>query len=136
MPALPRDISATVLLVDDDAQTRDYMRACLSRLSLRIVEAADGQEAMELLRDGRCDGVALVVADLVMPRMDGLELEAVLHADARWADVPVLLVTGQPVYDWAGPMLTKPFNAKRLMASVLSLLPDVCPPLPPISTHP
>ncbi|MEM8557469.1 MAG: response regulator [Bacteroidota bacterium] len=135
MPAPPRAPSATVLLVDDDAETRDYMRACLTRLSLRIVEAADGLEAMDLLRDGTCDDIALVVSDLVMPRMDGLELEAALHADARWADVPMLLVTGQPVYDWAGPMLSKPFNAKRLLASVRTLLPAACPPLPPTSPH-
>ncbi|MEM6783951.1 MAG: response regulator [Bacteroidota bacterium] len=116
------DSPITVLLVDDDKPTRDYMRACLATLPVRLVEAEDGQDAMGLLRAGQCEHVALVVTDLVMPRMGGLELEATLHADARWADVPVLLVTGQPVPNRTGPLLGKPFNARRLTAAVRHLL--------------
>ena len=111
-----------VLVVDDDAQMRDYIRTCLSRLPVRVIEAVDGQDALERITEQPGNGPALVVTDLVMPRMDGRALKATLHADPRWADVPVLLVTGETVRARDGPVLRKPFNARRLSALARSLL--------------
>lgn len=111
-----------MLLVDDDAEVRTYMRKCLSTLPLRLEEAADGQEALDQIEDRFGDDLALVVTDLVMPRMDGRALKSALHADRRWADVPVLLVTGETVRVRDGPVLAKPFNARTLGASARALL--------------
>jgi CheY-like chemotaxis protein len=110
-----------VLIVDDDAGLRAYIREGLAALPIRTAEACDGIDALDQLR--ACSGdVALVITDLVMARMDGRELKAALQRDRRWAHVPVLLITGETTRTRDGPVLRKPFNAQRLMATVQSLL--------------
>jgi two-component system response regulator HydG len=64
-------MSATLLLVDDDGGVRYTLRGLFEDAGLQVREAADGQEALEALADG---GVDLVVSDLRMPRLDGMEL--------------------------------------------------------------
>lgn len=117
LSALPR-----VLVVDDDPAMRAYVYDCLAPLHLQLSEAADGQDALDQIQDGLGDGLALVVTDVLMPRMDGLTLKAALAADPRWADVPVLLMTGEAVRARDGPVLRKPFNARRLGGAVRGLL--------------
>lgn len=112
-----------VLVVEDDARTRGYVCECLAALPVRLAEAADGVDALARLEDGLDDGLVLVVTDLLMPRMGGRALRDALHADARWADVPVLLVTGEATPARDGPVLRKPFNGRRLRAAVHALLP-------------
>ena len=103
------DVEPLVLIVDDDVEMRAYVRLCLKPLTTRLLEAEDGLEALEHLRQG---GIALVIADVMMPRMSGLELRDALHADPALAHVPLLLVTGE--VDLPGPVLKKPFNARLL----------------------
>jgi two-component system response regulator AtoC len=76
----------TVLVVDDDPGVRFALTELLSDRGHRVVVAASGPEALT-----RLDGVDVVVTDLVMPGMDGLEL--MTHIAARAPSVPVLLVT-------------------------------------------
>jgi two-component system, cell cycle sensor histidine kinase and response regulator CckA len=64
--------SGTVLLVDDEASVRDVCRRMLERLGFTVLSAADGREAVDLLRS-HGDIVRWVLLDLVMPRMDGVE---------------------------------------------------------------
>ncbi len=111
-----------VLVVDDDADIRAYIRECLEVLPVRVVEALDGLDALERILVGRAENVALVITDIVMPRMDGLSLKAALRADPRWAGVPVLLITGEAVRVRDGPVLRKPFIARKLRAAGKSLL--------------
>lgn len=110
-----------VLIVDDDAGLRAYIREGLLPLPVQIAEACDGLDALDRLR-GHDGPIALVITDLVMERMDGRALKAALQADPRWAHVPVLLITGDVPRARDAPVLRKPFNAHRLMASVLRLL--------------
>jgi len=122
----PLDPSTTrsplVLVVDDDAGMRAYIRECLAFLPVRVAEAGGGSEAMEQLQ-GRTDiDVALIICDIVMPGMDGSALKAALRADPRWEHVPVLLITGEAVRSRDGPVLRKPFNARKLLAAVVPLL--------------
>jgi two-component system response regulator AtoC len=77
---------STVLVVDDDPGVRFALSELLSDRGHRVVCAASGAEALT-----RLEGVDVVVTDLVMPGMDGLELMA--HIAARVPTVPVLLVT-------------------------------------------
>lgn len=111
-----------VLVVEDDDAMRAYVCDCLALLPVRVVEAADGHVALGLIATLRAGDLALVVTDLMMPRMDGRALKAALRADRRWADVPVLLVTGEAVRVRDGPVLRKPFNARTLGASARALL--------------
>jgi len=121
----------TILVVDDDADMRAYVKRCLrvlKRQPVRVVEAADGAEALAKTRAG---GIDLIVSDLVMPRLDGLALCRALQADASVLSIPVLLITGEASVEavWAragevrvGAVLGKPFNARTLCASVDLLL--------------
>ena len=111
-----------VLVVDDDAGMRAYIRECLAVLPVRVEEALDGLDALERIQAGRAEDVALVITDIVMPRMDGLALKSALQADPRWVQVPVLLITGESVRARDGPVLRKPFNARKLRAVVEVLL--------------
>lgn len=86
-------VAATVLLVEDEEQVREFIRLTLEDMGMRVVTAADGQEALELFhsRDGAFD---LLVSDLVMPRMGGAELTRRLREEA--GDLPVVLMSGYP----------------------------------------
>ena len=119
--AAPSDLPL-VLIVDDDAELRAYIRDGLAHLPIRTAEAHDGQDALDRLAT-HTGKLALVITDLVMERMDGRALKAALQRDRRWAHVPVLLITGESTRARDGPVLRKPFNAHQLSASVRRLLP-------------
>jgi two-component system, chemotaxis family, chemotaxis protein CheY len=83
-----------VLLVDDSATIRNIIKIYLMGLNLTFVEAASGEDALELLAG---DPVDLVIADVNMPGMDGLSLIRRLRADSRGQvrGVPVILLTAE-----------------------------------------
>jgi CheY-like chemotaxis protein len=110
-----------VLIVDDDAELRAYIREGLAHLPIQTDEARDGRDALDRLAS-HMGKVALVITDLFMERMDGRALKAALQRDQRWAHVPVLLITGESTRARDGPVLRKPFNARRLAASVQNLI--------------
>lgn len=116
------DRDRIVLVVDDDAEIRAYLRQCLDGLPVRVAEAVDGQDALARIQAEQDGDLALVITDIIMPRLDGHALKAALQADPRWADVPVLLMTGEAVRVHDRPVLRKPFNAWRLRAAVRALL--------------
>jgi len=95
-PAAPRVAAVEegraplVLVVDDAVTTRTMERNLLEAAGYRVQVAVDGVEAWTALKT---DDFDLVVSDVDMPRMDGFELTARIRADARLADLPVVLVT-------------------------------------------
>lgn len=80
-----------VLLADDSVTTRTLERSILETAGYDVVVAADGAQAWNLLL---AEGADLVVADVEMPRMDGLMLCEAIRQSKRFHDVPVVLVTG------------------------------------------
>ena len=114
------DTRPLVLVVEDDADLRAYLVHGLRGLA-RVAEAANGLDALAVLA---AEPVALVVTDLVMPRMDGLALCRAMQADAALASVPVLLITGEVAPDLpsACGTLRKPFNARDLQQRVTPYL--------------
>jgi len=64
----------------------------LSRAGFRVVLASDGIQALELLRDER---PALVLSDIEMPRMDGMELTRQIRADTKLSDIPIIIITSR-----------------------------------------
>jgi CheY-like chemotaxis protein len=116
----------TVLVVDDDPDMRRYLRSCLRSLGPRvdrIVEAADGLEALVIARSGV---VHIVLADVVMPGLDGLALCRAIKGDPELRHVGLLLISGQddppPADSGADAFLAKPFNASQLQAALEPLL--------------
>jgi CheY-like chemotaxis protein len=117
-PSLP---PPTVLVVDDDAIVRRVVQGHLSDAGYRIFEAEDGREALEVL--ARVGSVDLVIADIVMPRMDGPAfVEEVLRLRPSQ---PVLFISAYPAErtDGSGrpshPFLPKPFTRDELYAKVV-----------------
>ncbi|WP_238182670.1 response regulator [Methylobacterium trifolii] len=111
---------ASILVVDDDAEVRHVTASFLHDFGYSETEAADGPSALALMERGRFD---LVVADLAMPGMTGVELAAAVKS--RFSDLPVLILTGHaeamPIPDDL-PVLAKPFKSSDLASRISSLL--------------
>jgi signal transduction histidine kinase/CheY-like chemotaxis protein len=118
--------SATVLLVEDEPAVRAVVCGYLRESGFRVLEACDGAEALEILGRERPD---LVVTDLTMPHMGGLELAQ--RIDQRFEDLPVVFITGYAEGDLAASVearsaLRKPFSRAELarhLGEVLAALP-------------
>src|SRR5439155_1586554 len=80
----------TILVADDSFMTRTLAKNVLESAGYRVLTAVDGMEAWTLLSSERCD---LILSDVEMPRMDGLDLTARVRAEARLRDLPVILLT-------------------------------------------
>jgi signal transduction histidine kinase/CheY-like chemotaxis protein len=115
--------SGTVLLVEDDAATREVTRRVLSQAGYTVLEAGDGMEALETLRSSVAR-IDIVLTDLMMPRMSGAELSD--HLASMRPDLPVLLMSGYADVemtngsrlDKSRPFLEKPFTAAALRSFV------------------
>jgi CheY-like chemotaxis protein len=110
----------TVLLVDDDEDMRLYLRSCLRSNSApfeRVIEAADGLEALRLLRS---EPIELVITDIGLPGLDGRRLTRAIRDDTRLNHVSVLLISGEAVIadGDADGFLSKPFNSRQLSAAI------------------
>jgi PAS domain S-box-containing protein len=101
-------LAGRVLVVDDNADLRDYMRRILSQAGHEVAVAVDGQDALEAARAHAPD---LIVSDVMMPRLDGFGLLRALRGDPEEARVGGL-------ESGADDYLTKPFSARELLARV------------------
>jgi len=81
----------TVLITDDDADASRVIVKLLQKKDYRLLTAFSGPEALEVL--GR-EHVDVVVLDVMMPGMDGLEVCRVLRSEPRYAELPIILLTG------------------------------------------
>ena len=112
----------SVLVVDDELAVRRFACRVLERAGYGVSEAVDGVEALELVK-ARAGGIDVVVSDIVMPRMNGVELMQALSVSAP--DLPVILVSGYATEALAErgiatpcSILPKPFSGERLLAEV------------------
>lgn len=121
VPALPGHRPA-VLLVDDNPDMRDYVRRLLAH-RYAVTTAPDGRAALDALEQERFD---LVLSDVMMPELDGLELLAKIRTDPRHRATPVILLTALADQDatiaalaaGAHDYVVKPFTARELLARV------------------
>jgi signal transduction histidine kinase/DNA-binding response OmpR family regulator len=117
---------ARILLADDNADMRAYLRDLLSR-AYAVEAVADGEQALEAARRKRPD---LILSDIMMPRLDGLGLLQALRADQTLRDVPVILLSARAGEEarlegldaGADDYLVKPFSARELVARVSARL--------------
>jgi len=110
------------LVVDDEPAIRWFVTRVLSEEGLRVHEAADGAEALELIRDGVVN-VDIVLSDIVMPRVNGVQLLQSLST--LRPDLPIILMSGYASAQLADRgiaspcgVLAKPFSPEALMAEV------------------
>jgi CheY-like chemotaxis protein len=110
----------TILIVEDSDVVRSLTGRMLVDQGYPIVTAIDGVEAIEVLE--RCS-IGVVLTDLKMPRMNGLELARQIAI--RWPSVRMLFMTGHPeaglITDLPGPLLMKPFTPDALATAVRRL---------------
>jgi two-component system, cell cycle sensor histidine kinase and response regulator CckA len=112
----------TILVVDDEAVARRFLKRALTEAGYEVMLANDGEEALELLRStGR--KVALVVTDLVMPGMGGHAFA--LEVSVLLSPPPVLYISAyeSPQGEMAKRFLQKPFSPEALVEAVRGLLP-------------
>jgi two-component system, chemotaxis family, chemotaxis protein CheY len=118
---------ATILIVDDYAPNHRLMSFVLEQHGYAVVAAVDGFQALECLPNTHID---LVLTDLTMPKLDGLELTRAIRADSRFAGLPIIVVTGstreQDHVRASGigvdAFLTKPVDSEELVREVGRLL--------------
>jgi diguanylate cyclase (GGDEF)-like protein len=116
-----------VLVVDDDADIRAFLDVTLSLSGYEVLEASDGIEALEVTRQHLPD---LILLDVMMPRMDGMQTLAELRSDARTSHIPVVLLTARVQREdtlrgleaGADDYITKPFDGDVLLARIRSAL--------------
>jgi CheY-like chemotaxis protein len=106
-------VSITCLVVEDEPAVRRLVSIVLEELGCRVLTAPDAEAALELLATARPD---LVLADVRLPGMDGIELARRLKRAPHLARVPVLLMSacGEPPHHDGDGFLPKPFDLEQL----------------------
>jgi two-component system alkaline phosphatase synthesis response regulator PhoP len=113
-----------VLVVDDDVKTTELVKLYLNRDGYRVITAGDGHEALRLARENHPD---LIVLDLMLPGISGLEVCRVLRNES---DVPIIMLTALTTDEdrlrgldlGADDYVTKPFSPRELAARVRAVL--------------
>ena len=123
--------STRALIVDDVVVIRVRIRAILESCGFDCVEAVDGIDALRFASDG---GIDLIVTDIVMPRMDGLDLLAVIAQGAFGANPPPTIICSahldndkysqRPELDLAIARIAKPFRTDQLVAAIALAFPE------------
>ena len=120
-------MTRTIMTVDDSTSMRQMVKASLQSAGYGVVEAADGQEALDYARENSVD---LVISDVNMPRMDGITLVHELRALSTYRLTPLLLLTTESSQEkkmegkraGATGWIVKPFNPQQLLATLQKLL--------------
>ncbi|HEV3364181.1 MAG TPA: response regulator [Acidimicrobiia bacterium] len=87
-----RDRNAPVLVVEDDADTREMLQRMLEREGFEVAQAADGRAGLDRVAENR---PSLILLDLLMPQMNGFEFLAELQTRPEWRSIPVVVVTAK-----------------------------------------
>ena len=114
----------TILIAEDEADIRNILRLYLESENYEVLEAADGESAVAAVRSGSPD---LVILDIMMPKLDGLEVLRRLRQAGN--PIPVLLLTAKSEVEdkvtgldtGANDYLTKPFSTAELMARIRAM---------------
>ena len=121
-------MAITILAVDDSASIRQMVAFTLRGAGYEIVEAVDGQDALDKAKSNR--DISLVLTDINMPRMDGLALVKSLRVLPRYRTAPILMLTtessdvmkAQGRAAGATGWLVKPFDPRRLVEVVKKVI--------------
>ncbi|PYN47420.1 MAG: response regulator [Candidatus Rokuibacteriota bacterium] len=119
----------TVLHIEDNEYNRKIVRQLLSRTSFRLLEAVDGEEGLAVAQRELPD---LILMDVQLPRLSGLDATRLLRADPRTAKIPLVVVTSfalsgddrRAMDAGASAYLAKPYSPRDLMALINRFLPE------------
>ena len=118
-----------VLIVDDSAAIRKILQRVLTQTNLplgKVVEAADGREALDAIKQAKVD---LILSDINMPNMDGLQLLGELKSNDQWKGIPVLMISTEgsqtkvmeAVQLGARGFVRKPFTPDQIKEKLASI---------------
>ncbi len=116
-----------ILIVEDEPKSLKLVRDLLQASGYKTIEATDGKQGVDLAKAKKPD---LILMDIQMPEMDGLEATRILKADATTRNIPVLALTAYAMKDdeerifQAGcdGYITKPFDIKELLKTIAEYL--------------
>jgi len=116
-----------ILVVDDDIVTGRFIASLLRDQSYDVIVAEDGEHALEIVEQHPLD---MVVCDLVMPYRDGYSVLKAIRQHAKFAELPVLLLSMRDreedivrgLEEGADDYVIKPFNARELLARIRKIL--------------
>jgi two-component system sensor histidine kinase/response regulator len=120
------DATRTVLVVDDDPSITEFVEMALEDAGYQVL-AAVGGAALQLAHDRHPD---VILLDIMMPEMDGVEVSQNLHTDPVTADIPIVVMSAhERLQTLAGRMsaddeLPKPFHCQDLYATVARWIPS------------
>jgi two-component system cell cycle response regulator DivK len=122
-------MSSTVLYVEDNEYNRKIVRQLLSRTGYRLREAADGEAALQMVTEERPD---LVLMDVQLPKMSGLDATRALRGNPATADIPIIVVTSfalsgddrRAMAAGASAYLAKPYSPRELLTLIRKFLPE------------
>lgn len=120
-------MSKTILLVDDEPHVLEVLRVTLEDLGFSLLEAEDGPKALQIAQEKKPD---LVILDVMLPSLSGLEVCKALHEARDTEKIPVILLTARSGEEderagyeaGADRYLTKPFSPLTLQSEVIRLL--------------
>jgi len=124
-----RESEGLVLVVDDEPDVRKVVRMTLEKAGYDVVEAEDGEKAIEEIKKGEHSILlSLIITDIRMPNRNGIDV--INYYRKEWPSVPLIVLTGFPDLDMATTMLqhgvvdylVKPVGAEQLRASVTQAL--------------
>ncbi len=121
--ALKQSEQKMILVVEDSSTTRKVIAITLSRQGYRVVEAADGLEALSRISEERPD---LIMLDVILPKMDGYKILSIIKGNREFKDIPVIMLTSKDgfINKMKGKMagssayLTKPFDPDKMIAEI------------------
>ncbi len=114
-------MARSILIIDDDADTRSLLGAALTEQGFIVYAARDGRHAFQILE--RISPPALILLDYNMPVMNGKQFLAAKRSDARWQAIPVVVLSAW-TREWTGArmdvieVLSKPVDVEALLALV------------------
>jgi CheY-like chemotaxis protein len=119
MTAENHGLHKSILVIDDDTDSREALCDLLELLGYEVGSAENGLEALRYLSNRR-DSPSLILLDLYMPVMDGWEFMRQLHGNPCTADLPVIVLSAadRPTASEAEAILQKPVNVLELMDTV------------------
>ncbi len=121
--------SGKILVVDDETEVRDLIKLVLEKKGLHVLEAVDGQNAIDILQSGdNMVNVGVILCDIRMPRVNGLECIQFIREQAP--GIPIVVITGYPDTELASDLLkkgvkeflVKPVEKEKLLAVVDGLI--------------
>ena len=120
-------VETKILLVDDEASIRELVRFNLEKAGYRVQEAADGQEAVNAIRQAKPD---LVLLDLMLPGLDGLDVCRLVKGNRETSSIPIIMLTAKTeeidkvigLELGADDYMTKPFSPRELTARIKAVL--------------